>query len=39
MKPNGCANKKRAASIMQVTRFVNPEWRIEIEVDAVVSGT
>ncbi|MEZ5768293.1 MAG: Rid family hydrolase [Paracoccaceae bacterium] len=24
--------------IMAVTRFVNPEWLVEIEVDAVIAG-
>lgn len=24
-------------TIMQVSRFINPEWRVEIEVDAIVS--
>ena len=24
-------------TIMQVTRFVNPEWLVEFEVDAVIS--
>lgn len=28
---------KPVDTIMQVTGFVNPEWLIEIEVDAVVS--
>ncbi len=25
-------------TIMAVSRFVNPEWRVEIEVDAVIAG-
>lgn len=25
-------------TIMQISRFINPEWLIEIEVDAVVSS-
>ena len=30
---------KPVDTIMQVSRFINPEWRIEIEVDAIVSAT
>ncbi|WP_242205375.1 RidA family protein [Aestuariivivens insulae] len=29
---------KPADTIMQVSRFINPEWLIEIEVDAVVAS-
>jgi enamine deaminase RidA (YjgF/YER057c/UK114 family) len=32
-----CRAAKPVDTIMQVTRFVNPEWLVEIEVDAVVS--
>jgi enamine deaminase RidA (YjgF/YER057c/UK114 family) len=27
-----------ASSILQVTRFINPDWLVEIEADAVVPG-
>jgi len=26
-------------TIMQVTRFVNPEWLVEFEADAIISGS
>jgi len=29
---------KPVDTIMQVSRFVNPEWLVEIEADAVVAG-
>ncbi|MEX2371986.1 MAG: RidA family protein [Bacteroidales bacterium] len=29
---------KPVDTIMQVTRFINPEWLIEIEVDAIMSS-
>ncbi len=32
-----CVAAKPVDTIMQVTRFVNPEWLVEIEVDAVVA--
>ncbi len=32
-----CGEAKPVATIMQVSRFVDPEWLIEIEVDAIVS--
>lgn len=32
-----CRGSKPVDAIMAVTRFVNPEWLVEIEVDAVVS--
>lgn len=32
-----CREAKPVDTIMAVTRFVNPEWLVEIEVDAVVS--
>jgi enamine deaminase RidA (YjgF/YER057c/UK114 family) len=32
-----CRAAKPVDTIMQVTRFVNPEWLVEIEVDAVVA--
>lgn len=32
-----CRGSKPVDTIMAVTRFVNPEWLVEIEVDAVVS--
>lgn len=31
-----CGFAKPVDTIMQVTRFINPEWLVEIEVDAVV---
>lgn len=33
-----CVDARPVDTIMAVTRFVNPEWLVEIEVDAVVSG-
>jgi len=33
-----CRQAKPVDTIMQVTRFVNPEWLVEVEVDAVVAG-
>lgn len=30
-------NIKPVDTIMQVSRFINPEWLIEIEVDAIIS--
>ncbi|MCZ4280596.1 RidA family protein [Kiloniella laminariae] len=32
-----CKEAKPVDTIMQVTRFVNPEWLVEIEADAVVA--
>jgi len=32
-----CRDARPVDTIMQVTRFVNPEWLVEIEVDAVVA--
>ncbi len=32
-----CREAKPVDTIMQVTRFVNPEWLVEVEADAVVS--
>lgn len=32
-----CLESRPVDTIMAVTRFVNPEWLVEIEVDAVVS--
>jgi enamine deaminase RidA (YjgF/YER057c/UK114 family) len=32
-----CRAAKPVDTIMQVAQFVNPEWLVEIEVDAVVS--
>ncbi|MEP4380004.1 MAG: Rid family hydrolase [Alphaproteobacteria bacterium] len=32
-----CREAKPVDTIMQVIRFVNPEWLVEIEVDAVVA--
>ena len=31
-----CVDARPVDTIMAVTRFVNPEWLVEIEVDAVV---
>lgn len=33
-----CKAAKPVDTIMAVNRFVNPEWLVEIEVDAVVAG-
>lgn len=33
-----CRESKPVDTIMQVARFVNPEWRVEIEVDAVMAS-
>ena len=32
-----CREPKPVDTIMQITRFVNPEWLVEVEVDAVVA--
>lgn len=32
-----CRSAKPVDTIMEVSRFVNPEWLVEVEVDAVVS--
>jgi enamine deaminase RidA (YjgF/YER057c/UK114 family) len=32
-----CRAAKPVDTIMQVTRFVNPDWLVEVEVDAVVA--
>ena len=32
-----CLDARPVDTIMAVTRFVNPEWLVEIEVDAVVA--
>lgn len=37
VRKNYCRSAKPVDTIMQVSRFVNPEWLVEIEVDAVVS--
>ncbi len=34
-----CRAAKPVDTIMQVARFVNPEWLVEIEVDAVIAGS
>ncbi|MBS8228136.1 RidA family protein [Vannielia litorea] len=34
-----CVNARPVDTIMAVTRFVNPEWLVEIEVDAVIADT
>ncbi len=33
-----CREAKPVATIMEVSRFVDPAWLVEIEVDAVISG-
>ena len=33
-----CLDTRPVDTIMAVTRFVNPEWLVEVEVDAVVAG-
>ena len=33
-----CRDAKPVDTIMAINRFVNPEWLVEIEVDAVISG-
>jgi enamine deaminase RidA (YjgF/YER057c/UK114 family) len=33
-----CLASRPVDTIMQVTRFVNPDWLVEIEVDAIVAG-
>lgn len=33
-----CVEARPVDTIMAVTRFVNPEWLVEIEVDAVVDS-
>ncbi len=32
-----CREPKPVDTIMQITRFVNPEWLVEVEADAVVA--
>jgi len=34
-----CQEARPVDTIMAINRFVNPEWLVEIEVDAVVSDT
>ncbi len=33
-----CLEAKPVDTIVEVSRFVNPDWRVEIEVDAVIAG-
>ena len=33
-----CRDSRPVDTIMAINRFVNPEWLVEIEVDAVVAG-
>jgi len=33
-----CREAKPVDTIMQVSRFVNPEWLVEVEVDALIAG-
>lgn len=32
-----CRDPKPVDTIMQITRFVNPEWLVEVEADAIVA--
>lgn len=32
-----CREAKPVDTIMQITRFVNPEWLVEVEADAIVA--
>ncbi|NRB13661.1 MAG: RidA family protein [Rhizobiales bacterium] len=32
-----CQNAQPVDTIMAISRFVNPEWLVEIEVDAIIS--
>jgi len=34
-----CQDARPVDTIMAINRFVNPEWLVEIEVDAVVADT
>jgi enamine deaminase RidA (YjgF/YER057c/UK114 family) len=34
-----CLDARPVDTIMAVTRFVNPEWLVEIEVDAIIAET
>ena len=34
-----CQDARPVDTIMAINRFVNPEWLVEIEVDAVVAGS
>ncbi|MDA8747263.1 RidA family protein [Litoreibacter sp.] len=33
-----CKDARPVDTIMEINRFVNPEWLVEIEVDAIVPG-
>ncbi len=35
-RKNYCRDARPVDTIMAITRFVNPEWLVEIEVDAVI---
>jgi enamine deaminase RidA (YjgF/YER057c/UK114 family) len=37
VRKNFCKTAKPVDTIMQVGRFVNPDWLVEVEVDAVVA--
>jgi len=39
VRKNFCREAKPVDTIIQVTRFVNPEWLAEIEVDAVIADS
>jgi len=39
VRANYCREAKPVDTIMQVTRFVNPDWLVEIEADAVVAAS
>lgn len=38
VRKQDCRAAKPVDTIMEVARFVNPEWLVEIEVDAIVAG-
>lgn len=38
VRKNYCRDAKPVDTIMSVTRFINPDWLVEIEVDAVVAN-
>jgi len=38
VRKNYCLTAKPVDTIMEVSRFVNPEWLVEVEVDAVMAS-
>ena len=38
MSGKGASEMRPVETIMAVDRFVNPEWLVELEVDAVIQG-